>query len=103
MLSILYNFMPMNKHTPTFIFLILCLLILLINWNCISISQISRHEFIDMYGKKHLYKEKIEKLNKTATHYCQEHYEWEIIKIRYTKNGIKYLVVTDKLIKGEIK
>ena len=45
-----------------------------------------------MYGKKHLYKEKIKELNKTATHYCQKHYEWEIIKIRYTKNGIKYLV-----------
>ena len=54
--------------------------------------QVSNHELVDMYGKKHLYKEKIKELNKTATHYCQKHYEWEIIKIRYTKNGIKYLV-----------
>ena len=54
--------------------------------------KVSEYEFVDMYGKKHLYKEKIKGLNKTATRYCQKNYAWEIIKIRYTKNGIKYLV-----------
>jgi hypothetical protein len=66
-----------------------------------------------MYDKKHLYEEKIKGLNKTVIYYCQKHYEWETIKIRYTKDGIKYLVVNDicskclehmdELIKGEIK
>ena len=82
----------MNKHTPTFIFLILCLLILLINWNCASMFQVSEYEFIDMYDKKHLYEEKIKGLNKTVTYYCQKHYEWETIAIRYTKNGREYRV-----------
>ena len=84
----------MNKHTPTLIFLILCLLILSIlniaNWNCTSMPE---YEFIDMYDKKHLYEEKIKGLNKTVTHYCQKHHEWEIINIRYTRDGIKYRVI----------
>ena len=65
--------------------------------------EVSKYEFIDMYDKKHLYEEKIKGLNKTVTHYCQEHYEWETIKTKYTKDGIKYLVVMDELIKGEVK
>ena len=83
----------MNKHTPTFIFLILCLLVLLFNWYCISMLQVSKYEFIDMYGKKHLYEEKIKELNKTVTYYCQKHHEWETINIRYTRDGIKYRVI----------
>tara|TARA_R100001244_G_scaffold108150_1_gene80058 strand:+ start:364 stop:639 length:276 start_codon:yes stop_codon:yes gene_type:complete len=91
----------MNKHTPTFIFLILCLLVLLFNWYCISMLQVSKYEFIDMYGKKHLYEEKIKGLNKTVTYYCQKHHEWETINIRYTRDGVKYRVVMNELIKGE--
>ena len=93
----------MNKHTPTFIFLILCLLVLLFNWYCTSMLQVSKYEFIDMYGKKHLYEEKIKELNKTVTYYCQKHHEWETINIRYTRDGVKYRVIMNELIKGEVK
>ena len=90
----------MNKYILVFIFQILCLLILLTNWNCVSILQASGYEFVDRYNNVHLYEEKIKRLNKTATHYCQKHYVWETIKSRYTKNGIIYLVTMDK---GELK
>ena len=91
----------MNKYVLTFIFLILCLLMLLSNFNCASMLKVSEHEFIDMYGKKHLYEEKIERLNKKVTYYCQKHNEWEIIRIIFTRDGIKYRVIIDELTKGE--
>jgi len=86
----------MNRHTPIFIFLMMCLLILLLNWNCASLMQVSRHEFMDAQNNIHSYKVDIKKISKTATHYCQKHYVWETIKSKYTKDGIEFLVTTNK-------
>ena len=82
----------MNRYTPTLVWLVLCIVFVLVNWNCASMLQIPSYGFIDMYGKPHSYKNEIKGLDKTTVKYCQKHYEWETIKIRYTKNGREYSV-----------
>ena len=68
------------------------LVILLLLSSCASMLQVPNYKFIDMRGKIHSYKKEIKGLNKTVTHYCQKHYEWETITIKYTKNGREYRV-----------
>jgi hypothetical protein len=82
----------MNKYAPTFVFLLLCLVIVLTNWNCASTLQVPEYEFVDRSGRMHSYKVEIKGLDKTVTHYCQTHWVWETISIKYTKNGKEYLV-----------
>ncbi len=80
----------MNKYTPTMIFLVLCMLIVLVNWNCASISS---HSFVETNGKVHLYSSEVRyNSDKMLVKYCQKHFEWETIHIRYTKNGKLYQV-----------
>ena len=80
----------MNKYTPTLIFLLLCFVFCLSNWNC---APISSYSFIETNGKIHSYTDdNLYNLDKKSVRYCQKHFEWETIKIRYTKNGKVYLV-----------
>ena len=68
------------------------LVTLLLLSGCASMLQVPKYGFMDMSGKMHSYKKEIKGLNKTVTYYCQKHYEWETIAIRYTKNGREYRV-----------
>ena len=84
----------MNRYTPTLIFLALCLVVCLVNWNCASTNSITGEEeihypLIDTRLKIHKYKHNIQwqffvKAN-PRTEYCSVHFECEDIQPLYRK------------------
>ena len=84
----------MNRYTPTMVFLFLCLLVVLLNWNCISTNPTTGKEethypLIDTRLKIHKYKHNIQwqffvKAN-PRTEYCSVHFVWEDIQPLYRK------------------
>jgi hypothetical protein len=89
----------MNRYTPTIVFLVLCLVICLINWNCSSTNQHGVEEthypLIDTRLKVHKYKDNIQwmlfpKNNTKLTQYCSVHFEWEDITPVYRQINEEY-------------
>ena len=83
----------MNRYTPTMIWLVMCLIVVLLNWNCSSTNQHGVEEkhypLIDTCLRIHKYRHNIQwqlfvKSN-PRTEYCSVHYEWEDIKPIYRK------------------
>ena len=83
----------MNRYTPTMIWLVMCLIVVLLNWNCSSTNQHGVEEkhypLIDTRLRIHKYRHNIQwqlfvKSN-PRTEYCSVHYEWEDIKPIYIK------------------
>ena len=83
----------MNRYTPTMIWLVMCLIVVLLNWNCSSTNQYGVEEkhypLIDTRLRIHKYRHNIQwqlfvKSN-PRTEYCSVHYEWEDIKHIYRK------------------
>ena len=81
----------MNKYTPTMIWLVMCLIVVLLNWNCSSTNQHGVEEkhypLIDTRLRIHKYRHNIQwqlfvKSN-PRTEYCSVHYEWEDIRPIY--------------------
>ena len=82
----------MNRYTPTMIWLVMCLIVVLLNWNCSSTNQHGVEEkhypLIDTRLRIHKYKENIQwKIfpthKKSLTRYCSKHFIWEDIKPIY--------------------
>jgi hypothetical protein len=112
----------MSKHTPTFVFLLLCFVIVLVNWNCTSggttvgwtdggapIVVQRTYPLIDYNGIEHQYKGDVSnftfpKHNRKLTHYCSIHFEWEDIQARWSQDKLaepdnyrwNYLVTKNK-------
>ena len=83
----------MNRYTPTMIWLVMCLIVVLLYWNCSSTNQHGVEEkhypLIDTRLRIHKYRHNIQwqlfvKSN-PRTEYCSVHYEWEDIKPIYRK------------------
>ena len=81
----------MNRYTPTMIWLVMCLIVVLLNWNCSSTNQHCVEEkhypLIDTRLRIHKYRHNIQwqlfvKSN-PRTEYCSVHYEWEDIRPIY--------------------
>ena len=81
----------MNRYTPTMIWLVMCLIVVLLNWNCSSTNQHGVEEkhypLIDTRLRIHKYRHNIQwqlfvKSN-PRTEYCSVHYEWEDIRAIY--------------------
>ena len=81
----------MNRYTPTMIWLVMCLVFVLFNWNCSSTNQHGVEEkhytLIDTRLRIHKYRHNIQwqlfvKSN-PRTEYCSVHYEWEDIRPIY--------------------
>ena len=109
----------MNKYTPTFVFLIFCLVIVLINMGCSSVTsttnkapiarvptKITSYPLRDYNGVEHKYRDDFDSFvfprdNKKLTQYCAFHYQWEDIKVVYSRNkngewGYDYIITTNK-------
>jgi len=89
----------MNRYTPTLIFLLLCLVVCLVNWNCASTNPITGEEeihypLIDTRLKIHKYKHNIQwqffVKNNPRTEYCSVHFEWEDILPLYRMINEEY-------------
>ena len=81
----------MNRYTPTMIWLVMCLIVVLLNWNCSSTNQHGVEEkhypLIDTRLRIHKYRHNIQwqlfvKSN-PRTEFCTVHYEWEDIRPMY--------------------
>ena len=81
----------MNRYTPTMIWLVMCLIVVLLNWNCRSTNQHGVEEkhypLIDTRLRIHKYRHNIQwqlfvKSN-PRTEFCSVHYEWEDIRPMY--------------------
>ena len=81
----------MNRYTPTMIWLVMCLIVVLLNWNCSSTNQHGVEEkhypLIDTRLRIHNYRHNIQwqlfvKSN-PRTEFCSVHYEWEDIRPIY--------------------
>ena len=81
----------MNRYTPTMIWLVMCLIVVLLNWNCSSTNQHGVEEkhypLIDTRLRIHKYRHNIQwqlfvKCN-PRTEFCSVHYEWEDIRPMY--------------------
>ena len=81
----------MNRYTPTMIWLVMCLIVVLLNWNCSSTNQHGVEEkhypLIDTRLRIHKYRHNIQwqlfvKSN-PRTELCSVHYEWEDIRPIY--------------------
>ena len=102
----------MNKYTPTFMFLLVCFISILLNWNCapkikeVPIARvptkITSYPLIDYKGEQHKYRDNFDSFifprdSKKLTQYCAFHFEWEDIKAVYGKDengqwGYSYIV-----------
>ena len=88
----------MNRYTPTLIFLVLCLVVCLIGWNCSSTNQNGKTEthypLLDTSFKLHKYKHNIQwqlfVKNNPRTEYCSVHFVWEDIQPRYRMINEEY-------------
>ena len=110
----------MNRYTPTMIWLVLCLIVVLLNWNCSSTmlmvgdvpiarvpTKITSYPLIDYKGEKHKYRDNFDSFifpqhNHKLTQYCAFHFEWEDIKAVYKKDengewGYSYIVSKNKM------
>jgi len=82
----------MSKHTPTLVWLVLCLVIVLVNWNCApTLKDITLYPIEDLNRIQHQYRDDIKSFmypldNAKLTQYCAIHFEWEDI---HTKWGIE--------------
>jgi hypothetical protein len=113
----------MSKHTPTLVWLVLCLVFVLLSWNCATggttvgwtdggapivrvPTKITSYPLLDSFGEQHKYRENFDSFifpqdNKKLTLYCAFHWEWENIKAVYTKDendhwGYFYIVSKNK-------
>ena len=107
----------MNRYTPTMIWLILCLIVVLSNWNCASKikevpiarvpTKVTSYPLIDYKGVEHKYRDDFDSFvfpqdNTKLTQYCAFHFDWEDIKAIWSKdrNGEyrwKYVVSKNKM------
>ena len=94
----------MNRYTPTLIFLLMCLVVCLVGWNCASggttvgwtdngapIVVNKTYPLIDYNRIEHQYKGDVSnfvfpKHNKKLTQYCSIHFCWEDIQARLSKD-----------------
>ena len=94
----------MSKYTPTFVFLLLCFVVVLVNWNCATggttkgwtdngapIVDKRMYSLIDYNGIEHQYKGDVSnftlpKHNKKLTQYCRVHFHWEDIQARWSQD-----------------
>ena len=107
----------MNRYTPTMIWLILCLIVVLSNWNCapkikeVPIARvptkITSYPLKDYKGELHKYRDNFDSFifprdSKKLTQYCAFHFDWEDIKAVYKKDengewGYSYIVSKNKM------
>ena len=107
----------MNRYTPTLVWLVMCLVFVLVNWNCSSVTKripiarvptkITSYPLIDYKGEKHKYRDNFDSFifpqhNHKLTQYCAFHFEWEDIKAVYKKDengewGYSYIVSKNKM------
>ena len=97
----------MNRYTPTMIWLVICLLLVLFkSWGCSPYSspvlvigdvpiariptKITSYPLKDYKGELHKYRDNFDSFifprdNKKLTQYCAFHFQWEDIKAVYGK------------------
>ena len=96
----------MNRYTPTLVWLVMCLVFVLFNWNCSSTNQHGVEEkhypLIDTRLRIHKYRHNIQwqlfvKSN-PRTEYCSVHYEWEDIRpmFRLVNGEMKWVFQVNK-------
>jgi len=96
----------MNRNTPTFVFLLICLVVVLVNWNCATggttvgwtdngapIVDGRTYSLLDYNGIEHQYKGDVTnftfpKHNRKLTQYCSIHFEWEDIQARWSQDKL---------------
>ena len=112
----------MSKHTPTLVWLVLCMVFVLVSWNCATggttvgwtdngapIVVNKTYPLIDYNGIGHQYKGDVTnftfpKHNRKLTQYCSIHFEWEDIQARWSQDKLaepgnhrwNYLVTKNK-------
>ena len=112
----------MSKHTPTLVWLVLCMVFVLVNWNCATggttvgwtdggapIVVQRTYPLIDYNGIEHQYKGDVTnftfpKHNRKLTQYCSIHFDWEDIQARWSQDKLaepgnhrwNYLVTKNK-------
>ena len=112
----------MSKHTPTLVWLVLCMVFVLVSWNCATggttvgwtdsgapIVVNKTYPLIDYNGIEHQYKGDVTnftfpKHNRKLTQYCSIHFEWEDIQARWSQDKLaepgnhrwNYLVTKNK-------
>jgi len=112
----------MSRHTPTLVWLVLCMVFVLVNWNCATggttvgwtdggapIVVQRTYPLIDYNGIEHQYKGDVTnftfpKHNRKLTQYCSIHFEWEDIQARWSQDKLaepgnhrwNYLVTKNK-------
>ena len=106
----------MNRYTPTMIWLVMCLIFILANWGCSSVTKgipiarvptkITSYPLVDYKGEEHKYRDNFDSFifprhNQKLTQYCAFHFEWEDIKVVYKKDengewGYSYIVNKNK-------
>ena len=105
----------MNRFTPTLVWLLMCLVFVLVNWNCSTTkkipiarvpTKITSYPLIDYKGEEHKYRDNFDSFifpqhNQKLTQYCAFHFEWEDIKVVYKKDengewGYTYIVNKNK-------
>ena len=83
----------MSKHTPTLVWLVLCMVFVLVSWDCSSTNQNgvgeTHYPLIDTRLKIHKYKHNIQwqffVKDNPRTEYCSVHFVWEDIQPLYRK------------------
>ena len=83
----------MNRYTPTLIWLVMCLIVVLLNWNCSSTNQHGVEEKhypliatrLRILKYRHNIQWQLFVKSNPRTEYCSVHYEWEDIKPIYRK------------------
>ena len=112
----------MSKHTPTLVWLVLCMVFVLVSWNCATggttigwtdngapIVDKRMYPLLDYNGIEHQYKGDVSnfifpKHNKKLTEYCSIHFHWEDIQARWSQDKLaepgnhrwNYLVTKNK-------
>ena len=107
----------MNRYLPTFLWLLGCLLVCILNWRCTHLNnnnapvarvptKITSYPLIDVKGIQHKYRDNFDSFifpqhNQKLIQYCAFHYEWEDIKVVYKKDengewGYTYIVNKNK-------
>ena len=106
----------MSKYAPTLVWLVLCMVFILVTWNCAPTfkevpivrvpTKITSYPLLDNFGEQHKYRENFDSFifpqdNKKFTQYCAFHFEWEDIKVVYGKDendhwGYSYIVNKNK-------
>ena len=70
-------------------------IIIFINISCSPSIYNNGRILVDRYNKKHEYDIDREPINNKTVLYCKIHYEWEIIRLYYTTDGVKYNIRKD--------